>query len=80
MCSSSAYIILRTLTKGDEDVFELGVHHGAVEVLVVELEDLNEIFVGTGVLILLHLGVDGQELVQLELLFLLLLGLAKLRT
>jgi len=53
-------------------VLELSVQHHAVVVLVVQLEHLHEVLVGATVLVLLHLREDGQELVQLELLHLLL--------
>ena len=49
---------------------QLSRHHGAVLSLVVKLEALHEVFVATLVLVLLDLGEDRQELVQLQLLLL----------
>merc|ERR1719347_1038094 len=72
------FVLLQTLAEGEEDVLQLGVHHGAVLGLVVELEHLDEVLVATGVLVGLHLGEDGQEVVDLELLHVLLLLAAHL--
>jgi len=65
------FFLLKSLTEGDKDVFEFSVQHGAVVLLVVKLEHLHEVLVGATVLVLLDLGVKGEELVDLELLGLL---------
>jgi len=67
-------LTLQLLTKGEEDVLQLAQHHGAVLHLVVELQALNEVLVGAGVLGFLHVSVDGVELFQLDELLALLLG------
>ena len=59
-------------------MFQLSQHHGPVLLLVVELQALDEVLEGAGVLGLLELGVDGVELVQLDELLALLLGPAQL--
>jgi len=63
--------LLQPLTQGAEDVLQLSVQHGAVGLLVVELEDFHEVLEGAAILILLDLRIDGQEFVDLELAFLL---------
>jgi len=73
-------VFLHSLAKGDEDVFELSVEHGTVALLVVELQDFHEVLEGATVLVLLDLGVDGQELIQLHHLGLLHLLHAELLT
>lgn len=39
------FLLLQSLAKGDKDMLELSVQHGAVIFLVVKLEDLNEVLV-----------------------------------
>jgi len=58
--------LFKTLTKGHEDVLQLSVHHGAVLCLVVQLQDFHEIFEGAGILVLLDLCEDGEEVVDLN--------------
>lgn len=60
-------------------MLELSEEHGAVGVLVVKLKHFHEVLVGTSVLVLLHLRVDGEELIELQLLLLLLGGNSELR-
>jgi len=60
------FSLLKTLTKGHEDVLQLSVHHGAVLSLVVQLQDFHEIFEGAGILVLLDLCEDGEEVVDLN--------------
>ena len=54
------------VTVPEKDVLELAQHHGSVLHLVVELQALNKVLVGAGVLGLLHLVVDGVELQRNE--------------
>ena len=61
------------LTKRAQNMFELGVQHGAVSFLVVKLQYFHEVLVGAAVLVLLNLRVNGQEFIELHLLGLLLL-------
>jgi len=72
------FALLKTLTEGKKNVFQLSVHHGAV-LGFVELQDFNEVLVGAGVLVLLDLSEEGHEVVELDDLLLLLLSAAKLQ-
>jgi len=45
-------------------VFQLNEDHGAILVFVVQLEDFHEIFVAAGISVLLNLGVDGEEILE----------------
>jgi len=74
------FFLLHALTQGDEDVLQLSVEHGVVALLVVELQDFHEVLEGAAVLILLHLGVNRKELIELHHLGLLHLLLAELLT
>lgn len=65
--------LLHPLTKRAQNMFELGVQHGAVSFLVVKLQYFHEVLVGAAVLVLLNLRVNGQEFIELHLLGLLLL-------
>ena len=66
------------LTQVGEDVLELGQHHGAVLVLVVELAELDVVVVGAGGLGgLLGLVDQLDDLVELGKLLALLVGLAE---
>lgn len=62
------------LTKGQQGVLQFSEQHGAVLLLVVQFQALNEILIAALLLLLLHLRVDGQEFVQLDLLLVALLG------
>merc|ERR1719154_472344 len=53
------FLLLQSLAEGHENVLELRVEHGAVGLLVVQLQDLHEVLIGAAVLVLLDLGVDG---------------------
>jgi len=67
------------ITKIAEEVLELGQHHGAVLVLVVELAELNEVVVVAGVLGLLEGLLDeGDDLIELAELLAGVVGLAVL--
>jgi len=66
------------LSEGQENVFKLTQHHRAVLHFVVEFQALDEVLVGAGVFRLLHLGVDGEELLKLKELFSFLLGTTEL--
>lgn len=55
-------------------MLQLSQQHGAVLLFVVQLQTLEEVLVATHVLLLLDLSVDGEELVQLDLLLSALLG------
>lgn len=57
---------------------QLSQQHGAILVLVVQLQALNEVLVAALLLLGLHLRVDGQELLQRQQLLVALLGLADL--
>ena len=59
-------------------MLELSKHHGAVLVLVVELQALQEVLKRAHLLRLLDLSVDGIKLLELDELFALLLGAAQL--
>ena len=59
---------LQFLAQVEQDVLQLLQHHGAVLLLVIELQALHKVLEGTHVLGLLHLGVDGVELLQLDVL------------
>lgn len=48
-------------TQSEESVLEFSQQHGAIFVLVVQFQALEEIFVATLFLLLFHLAVDGQE-------------------
>ena len=50
------------LTKRQEDVFQLSKHHGAILHLVVQLQTLNEVLEGAGVLGVLDLLVNWVKL------------------
>jgi len=65
---------LQLLSEGEEDVLQLTQHHCSVLHLVVQLETLDKVLVGAGVLGLLDLRVDGEELLELDELLSLLLG------
>jgi len=65
---------LQLLSQGEEDVLQLTQHHGSVLLFVVQLQTLNEVLEGPGVLGLLHLRVDGVELLKFDELLSLLLG------
>jgi len=64
---------LQLLSEGEEDVLQLPQHHGSVLLFVVQLQTLNKVLEGPGVLGLLHLGVDWVELFKLDELLPLLL-------
>lgn len=66
------------LAQGQQSVGQLSGQHGAVLVLVVQLQALNEVLVAALLLLVLHLAVDGQELLQRQQLLVALLGLADL--
>jgi len=72
------FALLEALTQRQENVFQFSVHHGAVLGFVVKLQDLNEIFIGTGILVLLDLSEQGHEVIDLDDLFLPLFGASEL--
>lgn len=62
------------LTKGQQGVLQFSEQHGAVLLLVVQFQALNEILIAALFLLLLDLRVNGQEFVHLDLLLVALLG------
>jgi len=71
-------LVAQLVSHAGEDVHQLGVGHEALALAVEGLEGLVEVVEGAGVLLLLHLGVDGEELLQLVALLAHLLGTAVL--
>jgi hypothetical protein len=56
------YQLTQLLSEREEDVLQLSEHHGPILHLIVKLQALDEILVGAGILGLLHLAVDREEL------------------
>lgn len=71
-------LVGEALAQRQQSVGQLSRQHGAVLVLVVQLQALNEVLVAALLLLVLHLAVDGQELLQRQQLLVALLGLADL--
>ena len=57
---------LQLLSEGEKDMFQFTQHHGSVLHFVVQLQAFNKVLVGAGVLGLLDLAVDWEELGILE--------------
>merc|ERR1719342_850647 len=53
-------------TQIHEDVFQLIGHHGAIFFLVIELENLHEVVIGTTVFVLFYALEHWEELIQLD--------------
>lgn len=66
------------LAQRQQSVGQLSGQHGAVLVLVVQLQALDEVLVASLLLLGLHLAVDRQEFLQRQQLLVALLGLADL--
>ena len=57
---------LQLLSEGEKDMFQFTQHHGSVLHFVIQLQAFNKVLVGAGVLGLLDLAVDWEELGILE--------------
>ena len=63
-----------SLTERQQSVCELSKQHLAIFSLVVQLQTFQEVLIAACVLVLLDLSKDGQELLNLQFLLILLLG------
>lgn len=54
------------LTQREQDVGQLCLQHGAILVLIIQFQALDEVLVGAALLLFLHLAVDRQELLERE--------------
>lgn len=71
-------LLRQRLAQSEQRMRQLSQQHGAVLVLVVQLQALDEVLVAALLLLVLHLRVDGQELLQRQQLLVALLRLADL--
>lgn len=72
------FLLFQGFAQRHENVLELGQKHLAVILLVVELQALQEVIESAGILGVLDLSEDGEELIGLQELLLLHLGSAEL--